>query len=74
MQESGAYWISLKDGGFVTATWDRASGCWTFEENDNVLTPEELTALGHTVHVRREGDETVDDLLRRYRKPDEQAD
>jgi hypothetical protein len=31
------------------------------------LTPEELAGLGHRVLIRREGDEGVEDLIRRYR-------
>jgi hypothetical protein len=74
MPEAGAYWIALKDGNFVTAMWEEAAGRWIFDASDDVMTPDEFAALGHTVHVRREGDESVDDLLRRYRKPDESAD
>jgi len=66
-RESGAYWIELKDGHYITAQWDAARGRWQFEDNDDVLTPEELAGLGHRVLIRREGDEGVEDLIRRYR-------
>jgi hypothetical protein len=68
MPESDTYWIELKNGGYVTANWDQTTQRWSFTDNDDVLTAEEMTALGHTVLVRREGDERVDDLLQRYRR------
>ena len=68
MQESETYWIELKNGEYITANWNAITQRWSFNDNDDVLTAEELTALGHTVLVRREGDERVEDLVRRYRQ------
>jgi hypothetical protein len=68
MQESETYWIELKNGEYSTANWNAVTQRWSFNDNDDVLTAEELTALGHTVLVRREGDERVEDLVRRYRQ------
>ena len=55
MQESGTYWIELKNGEYITANWNAVTQRWSFNDNDDVLTAEELTALGHTVLVRRGG-------------------
>ena len=68
MQESGTYWIELKNGGYITANWNAVTQRWSFNDNDDVLTAEEMTALGHTVLVRREGDERVEDLVLKYRQ------
>jgi hypothetical protein len=68
MQELETYWIELKNGEYITANWNAVTQRWSFNDNDDVLTAEELTALGHTVLVRREGDERVEDLVRRYRQ------
>ena len=68
MQESGTYWIELKSGEYITANWNDVTQRWSFNDNDDVLTAEEITALGHTVLVRREGDERIEDLLQRYRQ------
>ena len=68
MPDTGVYWVQLKDGDYITARWDEATGRWSFRDDDNVLTPDEIAALGHTVLIRHEGDERVDDMLRRYRE------
>jgi hypothetical protein len=68
MQEPETYWIELKTGEYITANWNSVTQRWSFNDNDDVLTAEEMTALGHTVLVRREGDERVEDLVQKYRK------
>ena len=68
MQEAGTYWIRLKSGEYITASWNDATQSWSFNDNDDVLTAEEMAALGHTVLVRQEGDERVEDMLQRYRQ------
>jgi hypothetical protein len=68
MQESGTYWIELKSGEYITANWNAVTLRWSFNDNDDVLTAEEIAALGHTVLVRREGDERIEDLMQRYRQ------
>ena len=68
MQESGTYWIELKSGEYITPNWNDVTQRWSFNDNDDVLTAEEIAALGHTVLVRREGDERIEDLLQRYRQ------
>ncbi len=68
MQESGTYWIELKSGEYITANWNAVTLRWSFNDNDDVLTADEIAALGHTVLVRREGDERIEDLMQRYRQ------
>jgi hypothetical protein len=68
MQESGPYWIELKSGEYITANWNAVTLRWSFNDNDDVLTAEEIAALGHTVLVRREGDERIEYLMQRYRQ------
>ena len=68
MQESGTYWIELKSGEYITANWSNVTQRWSFNDNDDVLTAEEMASLGHTVLVRQESDERVEDLLQKYRQ------
>ena len=72
MQESGTYWIELKSGEYITANWNDAAQRWSFKDNDDVLTAEEIAELGYTVLVRREGDERIEDLMQRYRRQNRQ--
>jgi hypothetical protein len=68
MDDLETYWIELKNGEYITANWSNVTQRWSFNDNDDVLTAEEMTALGHTVLVRQEGDERVEDLVQKYRQ------
>lgn len=66
--ETGVHWIVLKSGDYITAKWDEATGRWSIKDDDNVLTPEQLAALGHNVLLHHEGDERVEEIIRQYRE------